>query len=333
MSKYNINDVEMWAEYYNSVYSLSKVSEKFNVPTSTVSYYLNKFSEKVDYKSINAIQNTLLKSEKRKCLCCLNELPIDRFDKTKNNNLSSICIKCTKKKYKKWYIENVDKITKRVSKWREDNYKRFRENNNKSTRKWRKENPEKYVLSSHESNKKMRDKYYKTNIDKNIREKVDKKFCTKCKTYRKSSEFAIKRSNKCGLATMCKYCYKVYYSNYSKGMQRKIGVTLRSRLSRLVKNKKSHTFEYLGCSVYELLEYLEKKFYIRHDGEKMSWKNYGRHGWHIDHIQPLSMFDLQDESQLKIACHYTNLQPLWAEDNLRKSNKIKRRVKNEFSGL
>jgi hypothetical protein len=53
----------------------------------------------------------------------------------------------------------------------------------------------------------------------------------------------------------------------------------------------------------------------------MSWENYGLKGWHIDHIKPLEKFNLLDLEQLKRACHYTNLQPLWAEDNLSKGSK------------
>ncbi len=51
----------------------------------------------------------------------------------------------------------------------------------------------------------------------------------------------------------------------------------------------------------------------------MSWDNYGE--WHIDHIVPLSSFDLTDKSQVNKVCHYTNLQPLWAIDNLRKGDR------------
>ena len=71
----------------------------------------------------------------------------------------------------------------------------------------------------------------------------------------------------------------------------------------------------MGCSIESLISHLESQF---KDG--MSWDNYGYYGWHIDHIIPLSSVSSEDE--VYKLCHYTNLQPLWAEDNLKKSNKI-----------
>ena len=54
----------------------------------------------------------------------------------------------------------------------------------------------------------------------------------------------------------------------------------------------------------------------------MTWENWKIDGWHIDHIKPLNSFDLTDPEQLKEACHYTNLQPLWWYDNIEKGDKI-----------
>lgn len=54
----------------------------------------------------------------------------------------------------------------------------------------------------------------------------------------------------------------------------------------------------------------------------MNWDNHGRRGWHLDHIIPISSFDLSNREEFLKAVHYTNIQPLWAIDNLRKSNKI-----------
>ena len=77
--------------------------------------------------------------------------------------------------------------------------------------------------------------------------------------------------------------------------------------------KTNKTFDIVGCTPQFLKEHLETQFI---DG--MSWDN--RSEWHIDHIIPLSSAKTEDE--LYKLCHYENLQPLWAEDNLKKSNKI-----------
>lgn len=73
----------------------------------------------------------------------------------------------------------------------------------------------------------------------------------------------------------------------------------------------------LGCTALELTIHLEKQF-----SPGMSWDNYGFYGWHIDHILPLSSFNLKDIEQYRKACHHTNLQPMWAVDNLRKGAKV-----------
>ena len=95
----------------------------------------------------------------------------------------------------------------------------------------------------------------------------------------------------------------------------KMATVLRSRLRKLLKGKakKENTINLLGCTVEEVVLWIESKF-----KEGMSWDNHGLSGWHLDHIRPLASFDLTDEKQIKIAFHYTNLQPLWWHENLSK---------------
>ena len=97
----------------------------------------------------------------------------------------------------------------------------------------------------------------------------------------------------------------------------KLSCNIRSLISYSIKNngysKKSKTCEILGCSFEEFKIHLENQF-----TEWMNWDNVGK--WHIDHIYPVSR--ATDEQHLIKLNHYTNLQPLWAEDNIKKSNKI-----------
>lgn len=106
---------------------------------------------------------------------------------------------------------------------------------------------------------------------------------------------------------------------YNQDVNYKLKCRLRHRLRMSLKNdfKTGSSVKDLGCNVRELKSYLESKFL-----PGMSWNNWSNDGWHIDHIKPLASFDLTDRQQFLEACHYTNLQPLWAKDNLNKSNKI-----------
>ena len=96
---------------------------------------------------------------------------------------------------------------------------------------------------------------------------------------------------------------------------------LRKRLwqATFVNGKAARTKELIGCSTNELREHLEKQF---RDG--MTWENYGK--WHIDHIRPCASFDLSIKEQQLECFNYTNLQPLWAIENYRKSDKYESEV-------
>jgi hypothetical protein len=99
----------------------------------------------------------------------------------------------------------------------------------------------------------------------------------------------------------------------------KLERNMRCRLYHALINQKAdklhRTKELTGCEFTFLKDYLEAKF-----KEGMTWKNHGE--WHIDHIRPCCSFDLTIEEEQKKCFHYTNLQPLWAQENLSKGGKI-----------
>jgi hypothetical protein len=106
-------------------------------------------------------------------------------------------------------------------------------------------------------------------------------------------------------------------------IQYKLSELLRGRLRNALKGicSSGSAVEYLGCTIPELKSYLESKFL-----PDMTWNNWSFYGWHIDHIKPLASFDLTVKEQLLEACHYTNLQPLWAKDNLSKGSKLSHQI-------
>ncbi len=108
-------------------------------------------------------------------------------------------------------------------------------------------------------------------------------------------------------------------SRYNSDVNYKLKVLLRRRLSLAIDRdtKCGSAVNDLGCSILEFKSYIESKFQ-----PGMSWDNWSKDGWHIDHIKPLVSFDLSDRKQLLEACHYTNLQPLWANENLSKGSNI-----------
>ena len=106
----------------------------------------------------------------------------------------------------------------------------------------------------------------------------------------------------------CKICSP---DQYLTGIMRR---RVLEALKKYDKRNKKHTFEYVGCNLQELREHLEKQF-----NNGMTWDNQG--DWHIDHIRPCASFDLSKEEERHKCFHFTNLQPLWAFDNLSKGAK------------
>lgn len=178
------------------------------------------------------------------------------------------------------------------------------------------------------------------------------KTCTKCGVEKPLEGFYIAKT-KCGHMSQCKICKNARSKNhYNKNKasyhirrkrhqkenpekwveyQRKSKMkrrhsdksyallcNLRRRMSYVLKRKSTKmdtSMNLIGCSREHLKQHIEAQF-----TEGMTWDNYGK--WSIDHIIPCSSFNLSTVEEQRKMCHYTNLQPLWHKDNIKKSNNI-----------
>ena len=171
----------------------------------------------------------------------------------------------------------------------------------------------KYLEAQKKSLKKSRKKHYKKNKLKYYAKKYNRIFTlndlSKLKKLKK-----IKRANR---NKYTKEKSKYMYEYLKTHLNVKIGSIFRQRIWRILKGKNVvfNMEEIIGCTLMELKIYLENKFQ-----KNMSWNNYGQFGWHIDHIEPCCNFDFSNIEQLKKCFHYTNLQPLWWMDNLKKGS-------------
>jgi hypothetical protein len=154
------------------------------------------------------------------------------------------------------------------------------------------------------------------------------KTCTQCNETKPYTEFHKDRRAQGGLVAKCKSCKASYRASYySQNRDRLIAYQneyfanryesdpafavvhcLRSRLRNVIDRRSRTSRELVGCSVEKLMAWLELHF-----DEGMTWENHGE--WHIDHIRPIASFDDPEDPE---CWNWTNLQPLWATDNLRK---------------
>lgn len=186
---------------------------------------------------------------------------------------------------RKYHKANREKIAERKRNWYEAN----RETQIERVRKWNMANREKIAERKH--------KWYEANREERVECARKWKMANPEKVAENQRKYQSKRK--------------------AEDIQFKLAGNLRNRLYYALKGnfKNGSAVRDLGCSIDELKIYLEALF-----DKGMTWGNYGK--WHVDHILPLSSFDLTDREQLLEACHYTNLQPLWAEDNIRKKDKL-----------
>jgi hypothetical protein len=176
------------------------------------------------------------------------------------------------------------------------------------------------------------------------------KLCNHCKTEKEYSEFNKDRYSRDGFDNECRECHSYFNKIWrlknldkclnqsrewkrnnkeknlatTKKWQKKqfdtnsdyaLAHSLRTRLNQALRSnyKAGSAVKDLGCSIEEFRKHIEHQF-----KPGMSWNNRGRWGenvWHIDHIKPLSKFDLTNREEFLKACHYSNLQPMWCDEN------------------
>ena len=220
---------------------------------------------------------------------------------------------------KKYRENNKEKKREYDKKYRENNKEKKREYDKKyfeNNREKKREIAKKYYENNREKRRETAKKYYENNKEK--KRKYDKKWRENNREKRREYDKKYYENNKEKQLEYIKvYRKKRYATDPCFKLRQLISSRVGNEMRKYLTTKKESSINYLGCSMKKLKEHLESKF-----DTNMTWDNWSIHGWHIDHIIPCSSFDLTKEEEQKKCFHYTNLQPLWAKDNIAKSNKL-----------
>lgn len=249
----------------------------------------------------------------KECRKCLSQKDITLFYKNKaaKDGLTTVCKVCIK-----IYSDEYRKVNKEVLREKAKNNKdqkkeyakaywvKNSDKLSKHYKKYRIENPEKVKISGkkwRDSNK-TRIKAWRKNYNNLNKDKI-------AEYYRNNTEY-FKRYR------------KIYVkSKLESDVNFRLAKSIRRRLWNVTRTteKGGSAVKEMGCSLSFLKIYLEPQF-----TEGMEWDNWGTgYGkWQIDHIMPLTAFDLTNKQHFILACHYGNLRPLWYEDNMRKFDKV-----------
>lgn len=219
----------------------------------------------------------------------------------------------TKEYHRDWKRKKMEALRADPAAWAEHQLRKadYDKEYRSANRERRKEQAKEWGTRDYVLNKRRSD--YRSNNPKKVRPPYDRKA--------KHREYCAKNRDKVRAIRRAYSQKQKAIINSSPVL--KIKRSLRARLRTYVRGIASSTacVRMLGCTIDELKKHLESQF---HAG--MTWENYGRFGWHADHVRPISHFNLAIESE-RVACfHYTNLQPLWAAENCAKGNRKVYRV-------
>ncbi len=278
--------------------------------------------------------------QSKQCTKCSQIKSLSEFSKNKSrkDGLGGWCKECANVNAKKHYQANAEKKKKYQKKYHHDNldkikayrsteeYKVFkRENDKKDYKKHRtkrlQHNVEYMKVPAHKKHlREYRADYYEKNKERLAKESSERYFNNKEERSHKAKIFRENNREKLSLASKkyretdrAKELKRLAHKRERSTIEGRLRHALSTRLWHALKGKykNSSTIEYLGCTIGELKSYLESQFQ-----KGMTWANYGT--WHVDHLKACANFDLTKESQIKKCFHYSNLQPLFAFDNLSK---------------
>lgn len=253
--------------------------------------------------------------EKRLCARkeCLNSnkdfegfIPISAFGANENRKygLNNYCKECAATLGEERRLQNPASYKNYQKKYYDKNPEKFKE----KRKKYYDENREYFLIKNvlYQENNREKNKEYRLAHLKESSERSHQHYLKNKSTIRENQK---------------QYEREKYASDIEFRLRKNLRSSLRTRIKRILGNKglkKVSSIKDLGCSLSYLKTYLESKWQ-----PGMSWDNYGKgHGkWNIDHIKALANFTLIDLDQQREAVHYTNLQPLWELDNIRKGNK------------
>lgn len=209
----------------------------------------------------------------------------------------------------KWRRDNPEKMSACREDWKSRNVERNKRVSKARYMRIRVVRPPRIPLTLDQKRARARGYYHKHRI----------KRLAQGKLYRERNPEKISRQMRSWRIRNRDHILNYVKTQYRENPQFAIASRLSSRLNRKLKllglKKSMATFKLIGCSPKELKQRLESKF---KDG--MSWEN--RRLWHIDHKRPCASFDLRDLEQQKACFHYSNLQPLWAKENMSKGSRI-----------
>lgn len=247
-------------------------------------------------------------STHKKCKHCGEEKLFSEYQKAGGGKwLQPYCKPCDSERKKKHFRENIEQVKQRSVEY----YLRTRV---LLSPEQKEESRKSSIAKLKEAAKKYREGIPKISIEEKKRRKSE---CDK--RYRENNKEKLDEKKKAYKATgRATETAKEWQARMMQTPEFRIKKNLRGRVYVALKRgiKTASTMDLLGCTIEHFKKHIESTF-----KEGMSWDNYNKETWHIDHVRPCRDFNLTDPDQQKICFHWSNMQALWAIDNLKKGAK------------